>query len=204
MTQKTKSLSDEEMYFEWLLDELKDLGYIESYFFEPEEVTVTGNNFMFIEVDPLTRKTKILKKDKFLLASTSYTPDYVIKWSPKAKNLFYLDLVEPSQYKQLVKRVPFFGHNEVSIVEIKANFDNHNMTRAFQLKRVALGEKFIYVNLVKIPGFFKDYFITQRYLFTNKTSKKRKINFDYISLKEYIEEVTILKQTLDIAYKKKS
>lgn len=202
----TRPLSDEEIHFEWFLEELKELGFIKDYSYESETITVTEDAFQIREIDPLKRKTKVVYQDKFLIPSTTYTPDYVIEWDESAKDIFYLDIHDYEYFKQSLQYVPFFAEHGKSLVEVKPSHDQNNMTRAFMLKRASLSNNILkpkYINLVKMPMFFKTYCMPARYELTDKTGKARKINFDYSLISEYIPFMESLNKELEEAYKKK-
>lgn len=202
-----RHLSNEEIYFEWFLDELIELGYVKEYSYEAVTLSVTADSFEIREIDPLKRKTKLVIKDKILIPGTVYTPDYHIIWNEKAKDIFYLDVQDYEYYKQSLQYVPFFAEDRESFVEIKPTWDQNNMTRAFMLKRAALASRGVdpvYINLIKIPKFFETYCMPKRYELTDKTAKPRNIKFEYTLITEYIPFMQALNKELNKAYKKKA
>jgi len=204
---KTKKMqkprSNEELYFEWALIELKRLGYVEDYLFEETSFKVTDPAYPINIVDVHKRKTVAVRSSKNLVQATLYTVDFTIIWADKAKNIFFNDLDDKFIIKERLKYIPLFAKTNTSYVEIKGDHDSNNMTRAFMLKRAPLSHKGIYVNLVKIPSFFKKFYMPERYTRTDKTLKKRTINYDYTLITEFVSFMEQLNREIDDYSQKK-
>lgn len=108
-----------EYYFYLYCLELKKYGFIEKIGYEVSTYSLC---------DPYERtylqelKSKVVKKTENLLRKSSITADFSIKWTTKAKNIFYLDTSCPIKGK--VKDIPFRLYTEdsdniISLIETK-------------------------------------------------------------------------------------
>lgn len=182
------SESDEEKYFTWMLDELMEAGYIIDYSRPIKSFDLSPGYVYKKELPRVKSSNKI--EDRELLAGHVYTPDFIIIWDSKAVDVF-VHILETTEF---VKDVPFEGHLDscgtiYSIVEVKPSFDMHNMTREFNINRKWVYLKYgVYIDLKKIPIAFKHLFVPERYLFTDKTGKTRKIGFKFKTFKEYCHD----------------
>ena len=71
--------NNEELFFSYYLDEMKELGLIESYKYEPETFELSPEvTFDYIKNTQLKTKIKIEEKTKALLHKHCYTPDFKI------------------------------------------------------------------------------------------------------------------------------
>jgi hypothetical protein len=179
--------SNEELYFSWYLDELQDAGYIDSH--ETQYVfTLTENTDLTF--------TKTMKRvdDKeiaySLLKGHIYTTDSVIHWNEKAEGIFYHDMIDPPTHKRLDELL-FIAKNGVSYVEIKPKFDFKNMTRLVKLNIKWVWDKYsVYVHVMTPEKVFKDSFTPNRFLTTDKSNRKRKINFKTRTLNEFLQHIS--------------
>lgn len=180
--------STEEYYFECCLIELVNMGFVKYYKRQPESIKITeGLKISYTETTQLKTKTKVTVRHQTLLQDSVYTPDFLIAWENKAENILFQNIIYSN--KKLV--TPFIAYPEgdtyISIVECKGSFDRNNMTRLFVLNQKFIWDKYkIFVNLVVIPDFFKKVFTPKEYLLT-PTGKTKKINFQPISLKQYLK-----------------
>lgn len=179
--------SDEEKYFSWYLSELQDAGYIRSYISQPESYVLSAP--FFYEYDKhLKTKTNIIVQ-KFVHEHI-YTPDFRINWNSKARGLFFNTFDDRIN----VKKIPFVAMECIfpySIIEVKADFSKHNMTRVANLNQQWVMAKYgQYVQRAIVSnktGIFKTTFTPIKYLFTDKSKKLRKIHFETRILKEFID-----------------
>lgn len=179
--------SDEERYFSYWLDELKLLGYIKAYY-RPAPMPLSAARQYTTSVPRKTMPPRMENRE--LLKAHEYTADFLVTWTEKAYGIFHEDKNAVVQNRQ----VPFFSnYNGItatyySLLEIKPSFDQNNMTRAFVLnQKWILCQKGIYVELVKIPDFFRKTFTPVKYLYTDKTRQRRKINFHVVTAGEYLK-----------------
>lgn len=71
--------NNEELFFSYYLDELKEKGFIERYEYEPETFELSPEvTFNYVKTTQLKTKVKTENKTKALLHKHSYTPDFKI------------------------------------------------------------------------------------------------------------------------------
>jgi len=163
--------SDEELYFVWWLEELKQLGYILSW----------RRSKAYSLCDKVKRgvdivlKTKTKQGEQHVMNGAYYTPDFDIEWTPKALGVFV------SYFGNRVKSDVMFycGLTLRSVVEIKGMHDRNREIPLYTLKIKWLFQKYgIYVHLLKMPKIFKDTFTPARYLTTNKSGIPRSLRLN--------------------------
>ena len=177
--------SKEEQYFSWYLEELRENEFIYSWEYEPFSFNLS-EEVRYSYTKRLKTKSKIM--DKVLLHKHEYTPDFVIEWTDKARGVLARHLHEASSTSDI-----FFlmDDDRMSYIDIKPNFDKHNMTRLFIVNQkwvFTLYEK--YVQKVIITGsknaLFQATFTPERYLTTDKTGHKRALEFEPVNLEEFL------------------
>ncbi len=173
--------SKEEIYFLWYLDELKAAGFIDSFRYHPPS---------FLLSEPVKYsyskqlKTKIKHIEKALLQPHSYRADFYIWWHPKANGFLFSN-------KGNKKIFPFIAHKTVNIenatvIDVKPIHDMHNMTRQFHINQKWVYQKLgIYVQKIVPTKLFESTFTPERYLFTDKSLKPRKLAFQPVCLKAF-------------------
>jgi len=180
--------SNEELYFSWYLYELKINGFIEYYKPHPESFKLS---------DPIVNsyikklKTKDKNETEEVLKGHLYTTDFIIKWTEKARNLFFKELnnnskIKESNYQQFL----IASDSLISYIEVKPIFDQNNMTRLAKINQKWVWEKHnIFINIVIPDKHFSKTFTPAKYMITNISGKSRKIRYKPIkTLKEFINE----------------
>jgi hypothetical protein len=176
--------SKEELYFSWYLGVLKNWNFIESWEKIEEPFQLTSDLIIKYKKPMKRVEDKILTQT--LLSGRVYTPDFKIKWTDQAYNIFVQELQDGEKIT-----TPFISQGNVSIVEIKGVFDNQNMTRLAINNIKDMYEKYgIYISLAKIPMLFKKTFTPERYLLTDKSLKPRAIKYTTRTIKEFITKVS--------------
>jgi hypothetical protein len=75
--------SEEERLFHLYLEELKHRGFIDSFIFHPETITISEEaDYGYVD-----KKNKCVVAT--LLRKHEYTPDFKVFWNIKAKGIFY-------------------------------------------------------------------------------------------------------------------
>lgn len=180
--------SNEEMHFNWWLDELKDAGYIKQY--------CRAQSFILsepVQFSILIPRKKIDDKieNRELLSGHIYTPDRYIIWDKPAREIFIrpIDNVMLPEWKN----IPFPAKYDeaideyFSLVEVKPAFDQNNMTRLFIINQKWMMHKFgLYVIKITPKKLFQQTFTPVRYHFTDKSGKPRLIDYKTTSLQEYV------------------
>ncbi len=183
--------SKEELYFSWYLEELQEAGYIDNW--AEAKTYQLGEKIVNTYTEQLKTKTK--EKEQTILNGCEYTPDFQINWNEKAKNIF-IDIWNIKHIKKnldlLLAYETIDKIDRYTIIEIKPNFDQNNMTRLNGINRKWMYQKYgIFVNLVKVPDIFKDTFTPKKYLLTDTGKQNRIIHFKTRTLEEYIKLKTI-------------
>lgn len=183
--------SDEEIYFAFWCDELLEHGYLKKWMRNRKTYTLTeGLNHHWVKETVLKTKIKVEDKVQKLLLDSCYTPDFVLYWTAKAKNVFFQSLT--GHHNQIT--APFIAKKTKdapatwkSVVEVKPDFDRFNMTRAFVMNQKFMWYKWkIFVSLVEYKDLFSKTFTPQRYLKT-KTGKIRKLNWVKTSILQFTQ-----------------
>lgn len=169
--------SNEEMYFSWWLDELKEIKFLFNYErgFPLYLSYPVKESFMVTYQTKKQKKNKTKIVDKHLLDGHIYTPDFIIN---TLQRNFFEDILGMTLY------------DAQCYVEVKGDYDANNMTRLFRVnQKWVYKELELMINLVKIPSLFKKTFTPARYLLTDQTMKPRKLKYKPRSLKEFLEEL---------------
>ena len=187
--------SDDELYFSWWLDELKYFGFIHSWEYESETFTLAEpHKLKYLK----KMKTKSKEMEHKFLEKCEYTPDFKIFWNNKSKDIFYYDCFE--KYISDPKELPYFcAKDNVSRIEIKPSFNFQGKTDQAIIKIKWLMQLGTPVQLVvptpsvskvgKISpknSLFPNTFLPERYMFTDTGKQYRKIKYDFVTLKEYL------------------
>jgi len=185
---------EEAMFSHWCYI-LFDKGYILDY--------TKGNTYSLSDKISYPYKKKLKTKYKHtnahLMFGHEYTPDFTIKWSYKAKYVFFDPLIGDSYDFSAPMMADFDNGDWISIVEVKPIFDQNNMTRAAKINIKWLYHKYgMYTNLIfPIPKMknglpastlFKETFFPMEALLTVKEKKPREIKFKYRLFDDYIRE----------------
>tara|TARA_R110002020_G_scaffold174594_5_gene366092 strand:- start:1703 stop:2359 length:657 start_codon:yes stop_codon:yes gene_type:complete len=187
--------SDEEWYFSWWLDDLLDEGFIDDWSYE-EEVFDLAEPFKLSWSKKM--KTKTTVKPYSVLQACTYQPDFKIYWNNKAKGLFYQNMGE--EIGQKPSDSPYFlAQENITRIEIKPNHDFQNKTAQAVIKIKWLMQLGTWCQLV-IPSpkvskgkitpktaLFNNTFVPRRYIYTDKSRTLRKINYKFVTLKEWVD-----------------
>jgi len=177
--------SDEEFYFSWYCEELVENGYAFSWGIEKNTFNLT--NGLSISYIKEMKRVENKQMKQVILKPSEYTPDFTINWNEKALGVFTSKLYSGNKIT-----TPFIcDRNLTSIIEIKGEWDNNNMTRlAINNIKFLYDKHGIYTNLIKVPSIFKNTFTPTKYLTTNKSGKPRKIKYNKVlTLNQFTSEV---------------
>jgi len=165
--------SNEEMFFAMWLQELKTYGYVTEWKKNQESIDITkGTKLYYIKYTQL--KTKLKKEEKAftLLRPSEYTCDFEILWTLEGMNKFLFQISE-NQRETVTKHIEkrggitnptealfFSAEYNTTFVEVKPDFDQNNMERAFVLNQKFIWDKYkIFVNLIEPVELFKKTFL---------------------------------------------
>ena len=196
--------SDIEYYFALYLTELKAAGYVDEWVYE--KYTWSLSDPIKSEYTHISKRGKISAKTEHLAHKASITADFSVKWSEKAKNVFYLDVNEPIEGR--VKDIPFRVDDpdvRISHIETKGSSESRTSSSisfmykfkwCYQLynifiqkikpyhptKGLLFGDTFTPVEVVKLERYKRD----------SKWGRKgqSKIKYKIKTLKEYVQDKT--------------
>ena len=199
--------SKEEIWFLWYLQELVVAGYIDSFEYQPMRFLLSPP----VETPHFQCNAKSIKrKEHRLLQPHYYQADFKIDWNHTAEDKFIgLERrgVDPFKPPFIENSIPDFfevgSPEHISYVDVKPSFDMNNMTRQFIInQKWVYQSRGIYVQkiiatpkitkgktrLIKYTpanALFVSTFTPERFRFTDKSMKARKINFYAPSLHDY-------------------
>ena len=193
--------SDEEWYFSWYLDELREYGYISDYQHPGRTLDLSGQiNKEYREI--LKTKTKRVQRE--LLKPHTYTCDFVIWWDKKVYKLLYTTLeIVDLRYKD----VPFTANQEdpiiysqdlananTSLIDVKPDVSRRNAAKTSSLVTFPISQKWVmdkygdYVQKIVVPKIFKETFTPGRYLRTDADRQDRILHYEPRNIDQYIIE----------------
>ena len=175
----------QEQWFNFWIEEAIEEGFILEFVPEkdiPKFLLFDGLSYNYIDTNGAGTK-EIIKKDT-LLFPLSYTPDGIIIWDPRVKDVLFNDLFEKGD---AYFKAQFIDDKWVSILDVKAPTGvNRNADLPFSFTRKWMWQKLnLYVNKVmnippkaKDKGYlFKDVWTPKRYFLTDKMTTRRSINY---------------------------
>ena len=181
--------SNEEWYFSWWLQELKDAGFIREFEAQPEPYT-TGLEVKQHYYKQLKTKRKAMQSK--IMPARVYTPDFKVYWTEAARNIFFRCITEePSEGKHDL----FWGTKDhkgiYSVIEVTPTFDQNSMTRL-----ATINISFVYamhgdiITMAKVGNqarsFFDKTFTPERFQLTDRKVSRRKLNYKPKSLTDFI------------------
>lgn len=177
--------SKNELDFCHYLEELYKAGYIKEWYRNELSFKLTDG----LIINYIVRlKTKEKYETQTLLKESVYTPDFIIIWNEKAKNIFYTCI--DSKIKVLT---PFVSQNSkdgqiMSYVETKPVFDQNGMTRLFINNQKFMWKIHkIFVSMVEPENVFKSSFTPTMVKIPVSRSTKQ-LKWKRITLDEYIKQ----------------
>jgi hypothetical protein len=179
--------SNEELYFSWALDELYVAKIIDDYHYHPKEFILSDR---IVHVYDKVLKTKTVSKDSVILNDHQYQADFLIHWNSQWIGKIFVNLNLPSKVTDAYFIAQ--GTNNFSVVDVKGTFAGpHNTTAVtFPLNQKWVYQKYhVYVQKIIPVKLFEATFTPKRYLQTDETMRKRKINFEIRTLNEYLAKI---------------
>lgn len=184
-----KSMSTEEVYFSYWLQELKEKKIITKYEFEPKTFELYKESYI---------------QNEKILACT-YTPDFSIEWNTKSRSKDVLPIIKALSCDIIdsicEKSTILVRDKNTSYIEIKPIRDSHGSINTTNIKiKWLLQTQDIYVQMVKVSGkrrgLFKDTFTPKQFLI-EKTRVKvsegqspylKEVHWTPIDINEYIKK----------------
>jgi len=198
--------SNEEWYWSWYLEELRQTGFISHIEYQPKPFKICDP--VKISYNVQMKRKGTVQKEIPILQGSEYTADWAWWWTDKAKEIFFT--TDPFKNP---KDFPFFvntkGSSYFSVVDVKGTFDPNNNVRMFAMNQKMIYKLYgIYVQAivprptVKVVGesdppsliikpktalFYKT-FTPQRYLRTDASGKPRKILYPVKPITQFVDE----------------
>lgn len=218
MANKKTEINTIELYFEWWLKEMLTAGYLKQYIREPETI-IAAPTVKYGRVKRFKRKDNETEYFN-LFPEVKYTYDYILIWDESAEYIFYEEtnsqkvfqfnkpqfvanraiVAFPNQNQEAEEREEIISYVDVKPVSNAMFGGKVTSAISFPLKqRLCWENEGIYINKViprpisgagyKVALFVKT-FTPDRYIITDGGTRRRKINFPVLSLKEYVEKKT--------------
>lgn len=172
--------SQQEMYFSWWLQELKDNGYIKRW---------NKSSIKFSLSLPIKVYDVEQCKNYSLLQGHVYTADFDIIFEDKARGIFFNHIGNVKPKNLIIKNT---GNSNLCVIEIKATGRGVTKLRShitFPINQKWVYHRYnVYVNEIEITNLFYYTFTPFRYLYTDTGRQKRKIHFPVFTLEEYLEQ----------------
>ena len=195
--------SDEERYFSWWLNELKEAGLITLLKYQPKPFRLSNAvELSYLEV----LKTKTKERTVKLLDGHKYQADFLIHWSKKLYRIMFTD------YSQLMdrsyKKYPFIANYSVvkdiyySVIDVKGTYNQNEAWRRFSVdQKWVFQMHHIYVQkVITHPSYnkktkkitpanalFPATFIPRQFELTDTSKQKRLIHYDHIFIEEFLD-----------------
>ena len=199
--------SKEEEYFYWWLDELIERNIVAAFKYQPKP---------FILSDPVSisyqkqLKTKVKTVDISFLQDHTYQADFLFYWNPEYHGRIFIgyeDLLDCHINKYPL--IANFSNQKkcyYSVVDVKGTYNQNDAWRRFSIEQKWVFQKYgIYVQkiithpqvtkegkMIPTTALFPNTFVPKRFLLTDKSEAKRKINYDTTSIKVYIQKLSFL------------
>ena len=193
--------SELEYHFCLFLEQLQEAGFIQEFGYETVKFELSPSVYSYYLKQ---LKTKIKEEEEFLMRENTYQPDFPIKWSEKAKNVFYLDRNVPITCKvtdipfRLAKDSVFIGEeNLTTYAEIKPKFEGRlkSSTEFMLIQKQLWQDKRIFVQKIQPELLFKETFVPDNLIASNVYQKQSKFGtkgsskykFHVRDLQEYLK-----------------
>jgi len=175
--------SKEELYFSWYLNELEEKGILDKWMYHPKEF-ILSDKVLRQYSQTKNNKTRILSN--FLLHPHNYQADFLIYWNNDYHGKIFVNLDSSLN----IKNAPFIANkeNNYSVIDVKGSYNKHDSYRRFSIEQKWVYSKYkIYVQKIIPVKLFELTFTPERYLFTDMERKSRKLNYNAISLNDYLK-----------------
>jgi hypothetical protein len=206
--------SNEEKHFIWFLEDLQKYGYIKSFEYEPEALSI--NDGLYFKT--FTKAFKV--RQQILIPEKVYTYDFKVVWDKSAYGIFFYDFENCHPLALVANKHLFpaqmtflcttdtcetpcdnFECNEyVSHIEVKGNFDVHNMIRLAKSNVAFIWERHkIYIHILEPYITFERFFFPSRFVYTdnNPTRLRVRKGIKVLSSTNITKYVTLMKKLKD-------
>ena len=184
--------SDEEVFFQWWLDDLEEEGLLEKVQYEEVKYTI------FDKVDlPWQEQMATMVKDRKYnaLQQATYTPDWILAFKKEMVGVLVGGVPVHKKKKPFFMFCEYEDLTDLPIVTIdvkggRGGKQKNASEHTFPFKQKMMWTKFrIYVHTVRIDELFSKTFTPHRYFYTNKNGRKRKISkWEPRTLQQFLDE----------------
>lgn len=189
--------SDSELYILCWLFELKDKGYVEKIIRAPELIIAEGISGEFSKLKQYKTKAGQMKgkyeqKSQTILPAHHYTAEFVIKWPEVLHPGLVWHLRNVSQSKNYAPLIAqdIGQDKDISFVEVKPDFDRHNMIRTFMVNQGWVWQsRRIYINLLQPMKLFKRTFTPREYLVSRVKRTERRLDWEARTVEEWLSMI---------------
>lgn len=123
----------------------QEAGFISGYESQPESFVLSDPFFYLFDKKLKTKTRRVSQK---FIPEHLYTADFKLEWAEKARGIFFNGFADSVN----LKKIPFIAKNRICHIEVKPDFDVHNMQREFSINQKWVFQKHgIYVQKV-IPS----------------------------------------------------
>jgi hypothetical protein len=151
LTKKTLGLlSDEELFFYYYLEELKEIGVVNNFNTKCKSFQLSPRvEYPFYTIKKTKKGTTSKEEFKTVLNEHVYTPDFEVDWNFRSPYIHYFvsgrlnQLRNPYTTYPINKEIPFYSLSPqpYMCIEVKPAFDHQGMQRLF-----SVNQKWIYHN----------------------------------------------------------
>ena len=190
--------SKEEIYFEWWLNELFALGYVNSYKRAIQFKLLNKVDIPTLKFKPTKKEpNRFLPSTKNILKAWTYTPDYNILWNKKAENIFFTDIdtpIDSTVTTYFYAKLTLNGY--LSVVDVKPIAFRAGVTSTSvkfpHIQKLMMNVYNMYINKACPTGkksLYDKTFTPDRYLLQDVKPNKRRISQWVVTTSEnYIKE----------------
>ena len=151
--------SNEELFFTYYLDELKEQGFVSEYWYEPKS---------FLLSERVVGEVK--GKKRTIFQEHSYTPDFYIEFNKVPSFLEGAKIVNGKWW-----------------VDVKGSFNRHGGDRVFPINAKWLYQRHnILVEKIIPQKLFEKTFTPEKFLLTEKKKQERKIKWQVTTIRQLI------------------
>lgn len=168
--------SNEELYFSYYLEELKEAGYIKEWSYETSKFELSTTVSIEKQYEDLSKVKETLKKKEVPIdQGKTCTADFTIIWEPIAEGLFYYNC--GTIVEDLKLNLPFIVYSTTdcisftSYIEIKPEVENTRVVSSsvsFPYKASWVLDKYgVYIQKIKPlgkGGLFHQTFVPKKYI----------------------------------------
>ena len=205
------TISNEEIYFTWYLEELQERGFIKSWKRADPIPLFSTVKAWYLKVGP----KKSNSYDRTLLKAAEYTPDFEITWTDKARGVLF-DVARSSEADATDQPRCFFQvagratmmYPYKSLVEVKGGFTESREIKWYSvLIKCVYHLHGLYVQKLEVSNkkssVFCKTFCPERFKLTDKTLKPRSLKFSPTSLADLVKVTgTTVKEAVETKKRK--